>query len=302
MNKREKYDRLRCDLFCRMQRHAPVVVSQRRKNPRWNHQQVFWIYGRHATLSALANPHRSCKRLLITAEAAAVTVTGGALLRLYDDKNAYSPLPRIELVESYVLDKMIPGVAHQGIAAQVTPLKPLPLSAILESSLKIKKSIVLVLDQMTDPRNIGAVMRSAAAFGALAVVMQERHAPVETGALARAASGSLEHVPLARTINIARTLETFKEAGFWVIGLDVTAPLSLAQTKQADRVVLVLGSEGQGLRHLVRAHCDSLACLPITGAVESLNVSNAAAVALYEMTPIRSRGTHSPRSRGPVAE
>ncbi len=293
MNKREKNDRPRCDRLFRMQRQAPVVVAQRRKNPRCN--QAFWIYGRHATLSALANPHRACKRLLLTAAAAAVT--GGVLFRLYKNtnkKNAYSLLPRIELVEQSVLEKMIPGVAHQGIAAQVTPLNPPPLAVIIKSSLRRKKSIVVVLDQMTDPRNIGAVMRSAAAFGALAVVMQDRHAPVETGAMARAASGSLEHVPLSRTINIARTLKTFKEAGFWVIGLDVTAPLSLAQTKRADRVVLVLGSEGRGLRHLVRAHCDSLACLPITGAVESLNVSNAAAVALYEMTPLIQRGVVVP--------
>ena len=280
MKKREKCYQAHGDLFLLTQSPTPMTVSrQRKKNKKTRWNQEFWIYGRHATLAALANPHRSCRRLLLTVAAAAVA--GGDLFRLY---HSYDHLPQIEIVEKYMLEKIVPGVSHQGIAAQVIPLKQRSLFTIIESLLKKEKALIVVLDQMTDPRNIGAVLRSADAFGAMAVVMQDLHAPSETGALARAASGSLEHVPLARTINIARTLEMFKAAGFWIIGLEVTASLSLAQTTRANRIALVLGSEGRGLRQLVRAQCDSLACLPITGAVQSLNVSNAAAVALYEIT------------------
>lgn len=141
----------------------------------------------------------------------------------------------------------------------------------------------MVLDQVTDPHNVGAVLRSAAAFGALAVVVPDRHAPDETGTLAKSASGALERMPLVRVSNLVRALEQLKDGGFWIAGLAAEGTTTLAQAKLSGKTALVLGSEGEGLRRLTREHCDYLVRLPMTDAVESLNVSNAAAVALYEL-------------------
>jgi 23S rRNA (guanosine2251-2'-O)-methyltransferase len=141
--------------------------------------------------------------------------------------------------------------------------------------------VLLVLDQVTDPHNVGAILRSAAAFAAIGIVTQDRHSPPESGVVAKAASGALERVPWARVVNLARALEEIGEAGFWRIGLTGDAETNLKEALGPPRVALVLGAEGPGLRLNTREHCDALARLPISDVVESLNVSNAAAVALY---------------------
>jgi 23S rRNA (guanosine2251-2'-O)-methyltransferase len=169
---------------------------------------------------------------------------------------------------------------HQGVALLVEPLEPVAL----EDAIAASDGPVLLLDQVTDPRNVGAILRSAAAFGAACVVLQDRHAPPETGALARAASGALDIVPVVREVNLSRAIASLQKSGFWVMGLTGDASRTLAEARPRDRrVALVLGAEDTGLRRLQRETCDELVRLPITPAMESLNVAAAAAVALYEV-------------------
>jgi len=187
---------------------------------------------------------------------------------------------QVERTERSRLDHLLGrDIVHQGAALLADPLPQPTLQAVLE-----KPGPVVVLDQVTDPRNVGAIMRSAAAFGAAAVIVQDRNAPEETGALAKAASGALETLPLLRAVNIARTIIALKAANVWCIGLDAGGR-ALSGAEFADRrVALVLGAEGEGLRRLTRDTCDEVVGLAMTGAMESLNVSAAGAVALYEIT------------------
>jgi len=229
-----------------------------------------WLHGTHAIAAALANPARRPKRLLLTTDAEA------ALL-------AHLPQPwplAVERVERARLDHLLGrDTVHQGAALLTDLLTPPALTAVLA-----RPGPILVLDQVTDPRNIGATLRSAAAFGAAAVVLQDRNAPEETGVMAKAASGALELVPLLRAVNLARTLVALKAAGLWVVGLDAKAPALRGTALSERRVVLVLGAEGDGMRRLVRESCDELCGLAMPGTMESLNVSAAATLALYELT------------------
>jgi len=224
----------------------------------------FW--GRHAVAAVLDNPNRNVLRAWATRDGAAVM-------------NFPKDVP-LTLADVADLGRLVPHDApHQGVVIEAEPLEDVWLDGILQSA--DARSVLLVLDQVTDPHNVGAILRSAAAFGAAGIVTQDRHSPPEGGVIAKAASGALERVPWARAVNLARALEEIGEAGFWRIGLAGDAETDLAAALGPKRVALVLGAEGPGLRHNTREHCDALARLPISDAVESLNVSNAAAIALY---------------------
>ena len=224
----------------------------------------FW--GRHAVAAVLDNPNRKVLRAWATRDGAAVM-------------NFPKDVP-LTLADVADLGRLVPHDApHPGVVIEAEPLEDVWLDGILQSA--DARSVLLVLDQVTDPHNVGAILRSAAAFGAAGIVTQDRHSPPEGGVIAKAASGALERVPWARAVNLARALEEIGEAGFWRIGLAGDAETDLAAALGPKRVALVLGAEGPGLRHNTREHCDALARLPISDAVESLNVSNAAAIALY---------------------
>jgi 23S rRNA (guanosine2251-2'-O)-methyltransferase len=224
----------------------------------------FW--GKHAVAAALDNPERKVLRAWATREAA-----------------GFMQFPKdvqVTLADVADLGRLVPHDApHQGVVIETEPLEDVWLDDVLGDA--PERAVLLVLDQVTDPHNVGAILRSAAAFGAVGIVTQDRHSPPESGALAKSASGALERVPWVRVVNLARALEEIGEAGFWRIGLAGEAEMELKDALGSPRVALVLGAEGPGMRQNTREHCDAVARLPISDAIESLNVSNAAAVALY---------------------
>ncbi len=240
-----------------------------------------WIYGRHAVAAALANPKRRWYRLaaLASHEQEARALLNGAQARRLGEGEPMRVLDR-----QGFLGILPEGAVHQGLALAVEPLAEPDLVDLLQFADPVtRRSVIVVLDHVSDPHNLGAVLRSAAAFGALAVVLAAHGAPPVTGALAKAASGALEGVPLVHVVNLARSIDRLKEAGFWVCGLEQTAPQALTALDLGERVAIVLGSEGSGLRRLVRERCDYLARLPTRAEHPTLNVSTAAAVALYEL-------------------
>jgi 23S rRNA (guanosine2251-2'-O)-methyltransferase len=192
-------------------------------------------------------------------------------------QNGITPRIRPEIHASQEITALLPeGAAHQGFALMAAPLEEPHLEDVIAAFPSGESGLVIVLDQVTDPRNVGAILRSAAAFGARAVILPERRGAETTAAMAKTASGALESVPLVRVTNISRALDTLKTSGFWCVGLDAHAAQPLAKTDLSGRVALVLGAEGAGLRRLVAEHCDIRACLPIGPLIESLNVSAAA--------------------------
>ena len=240
-----------------------------------------WIYGRHAVRAALQNPARRLRRLIATAEIAAE-----AQAWLSEAKARPATDFKNETLDRARLDVLLPeGAVHQGLALQAEPLPPAFLEDVLAelSPTAAEADVVVVLDQVSDPHNVGAVLRSAAAFGARALIVPEHGTPPSTAALAKAASGALEQVPLVRVTNLARALDKLKEAGFWCVGLEESGDKLLGDLDLTGRVALVLGAEGEGLRRLTRERCDFLARLPTRDPLASLNVSNAAAIALYEV-------------------
>ena len=229
------------------------------------------LWGRHPVTAALANPERVVRKIWGTREALASL-----------DLPPVLPIVYADVAD---LGRLVPSDApHQGLVAEVDPLEDVWLGDLLQQGADQNRPLV-VLDQVTDPHNVGAILRSAAAFDALGIITQDRHAPPESGALARAASGALETVPWVRVVNLSRALEEIAEAGYWRIGLTGHASQTLAQAMgETARIAIVLGAEGEGMRQNTEAHCDELAKLPISSKVESLNVSNAAAIALYAVT------------------
>jgi 23S rRNA (guanosine2251-2'-O)-methyltransferase len=239
-----------------------------------------WLYGRHAVEAALGNPARRCRRFI------ALNETAAEARALLEAARAETPAAGLEVLDRREFERLLPpGAVHQGLALAAEKLAERDLNAFIADLPRDKEPrIVVVLDQVTDPHNVGAILRSAAAFGALAVMVTEHGAPAVTGVLAKAASGALEEMPLLRVANLARALEQLKNAGFWSLGLEENAERTLGELDLPPRIALVLGAEGSGLRRLTREHCDFLGRLPTRGAMASLNVSNAAAVALYVLS------------------
>lgn len=230
------------------------------------------LYGLHPCIAALNNPERVVEKIYLT------------------DKKLIDKLPltasghvrkNIEIIPKEKLIALLPKEAvHQGMALQVKPLEPLDISDILNN--ETPNQIIVILDQVSDPHNIGAILRTAAVFGAKALVLTDRHAPKETPTLAKSASGALEHVPLCFVKNLAQTLKAIKEAGFWCVAFAEEATQTLSQVDLKGKIALVLGAEGDGLRRLTSENCDFYVKLQSTSTFSTLNVSNAAAIALYE--------------------
>ena len=252
---------------------SPGRPSDRPSNQfRPKHSDSVFLYGRNSVEAALANPERECVRLFASERAAS------ALDKALSERVAMLSMPGPEMFSG-----LIPADApHQGLVLEV---RPLPGQSIEDMQpLEGRKNIILMLDQVTDPQNVGACLRSAAAFGARALITQDRNSPMESGALARASAGGLEVTPWLRVANLAQTLEALREMGYWHVGLDGSTKQTLKQVSLGDNIVIVMGSEGKGLRPLVQKSCDMIAKIPMSGPIESLNVSNAAAIALYQLT------------------
>lgn len=236
------------------------------------------IWGLHAVRAAWLNPKRRCFRLWITESAA----SGFEAVITEARDNLLLKRPDPKRVERPEIERLLPpGSVHQGIVLEMLPLPEPSLHDLISGD--APPDLLIMLDQVTDPHNVGAILRSAAAFGAGGVIMTERNAPGTTGVLAKAASGALEFVPQIHVVNLARALDELQQAGYWSVGLAEEGTRDLYALDLTGRTVIVMGAEGEGLRQLTRKKCDELARLPTGGEIGSLNVSNAAAIALYEV-------------------
>lgn len=236
------------------------------------------LFGRHAVFAALDNPARKINRVLLTAQAK-------------KELGEFGKIP-VSVVEGAHLQSILPpGAVHQGIAVETRPLEQPSLEELISSPLEGggQGGVIVLLDQVTDPHNVGAILRSAAAFDAAAVIVTDRHAPAESGVMAKAASGAMEIVPLIAVGNLSQAIEKLKKAGYWIYGLSGHATQTLAEAKPDQKTALVLGAEGDGMRRLTSENCDFLVKLSMSDKMESLNVSNAAAVALYEIYRLKPR-------------
>jgi 23S rRNA (guanosine2251-2'-O)-methyltransferase len=237
------------------------------------------LFGMHAVREAILNPAREIRAIYI---AGLLEENIQSILDQAAAKGLQRPEP--EIIEKSRLERVLPkGTVHQGIACDASPLDEVFLPDLVNRAALKERSVLVMLDQVTDPHNMGAILRSACAFGADGVIVQSRHAPELSGVVAKTASGAIEHLPVVYETNLSRTIESLKDAGYFVIALDERGEKTLPEAPLYDRTLLVLGAEGPGLRPLVRNHCDLLLRLPTQGGFTSLNVSNAAAIAMYAM-------------------
>ncbi len=234
-----------------------------------NDPSRLWLWGTHACCSALQNANRHCFRLVIT---------DAALKGLPLSKDSLTV--KVDILDSSSLSRLLPeGAVHQGIALEVAPIPEPSFKDVFSQ----EKGVLVVLDQVTDPHNVGAILRTARALGALGLIMTERNAPPLGGVLAKAASGALDQLPVWKVTNLARTLDELKEGGFWTVGLDERGTRTLSHKDMPPKVALLMGAEGEGLRRLTQEKCDFLVKLPTDPLFPTLNVSVAAALALYEL-------------------
>ncbi len=245
-------------------------MQKRNKRPTPNKAPLI-IYGRHAVIAALKNPERRIGRLLCTAENA-VEIHG-----------LINP-SQLKITDKKEIDKLLPPEAvHQGFALYCQELPAVSIEDVIELAAGREKCHILILDQVTDPQNIGAIIRSAVAFNTLALILQDKNSPAESGALDKAAAGMIEHLPICRVTNLSRAVEQLKKAGFWIIGMDGYAQMSVDRLRKGGKNAVIMGSEGKGMRRLIEENCDITVKLPMNENVESLNVSVAAAIVLYEI-------------------
>ena len=230
-----------------------------------------WLYGIHACRMALENPQRQ----IISIHA----LNEDILAKVLVDNNRHRS--KVKWVDRRQLEVFLPqGAVHQGVAVQVAPLPAMMIDDLEKDP--SPHQCVVVLDQVSDPHNVGAILRSAAVFGAKALILTDRNAPSESGVLAKSASGALEIVPLIRVTNLAHALKDLKDIGFWCVGFAETGTKTLDQIDLRCKIALVMGAEGDGMRRLTKDLCDFTVSLPAASSFSALNVSNAAAIALYE--------------------
>lgn len=234
------------------------------------------LYGRHPVVAAINNPKRQINTIYVTQDnfseikSLCMTAKRGTTL--------------IKTVDRKEIEKLLPaGSVHQGLVAAVKELDGYTLDDVCDMAQQFNSCHVLILDQVTDPQNIGAIIRSCVAFDTLALIVQDKNSPTESGTIAKASAGMIEHLPIIRVTNLSRAAETLKKAGFWVIGMDGYAKTSIEQINKNGKTAIIMGSEGKGMRRLVEETCDDTVRLPISPKVESLNVATAAAITLYEL-------------------
>ncbi len=245
-------------------------MSKKFTKPEKPQKSQLILYGRHAVFAALSNPKREISKLLCTKE------------NLDEIRRLSKITPQI--VERKEIDKLFPNDAvHQGFALFCKPLPNYALEDIVALSQNKDKCHVLILDQVSDPQNIGAIIRSAVAFNTLALIIQDKNSPYESGSMAKAAAGMIEHLPIVRVTNLSRAIEQLQKAGFWTIGFDGYAKDSIDKINRSGKIAIVMGSEGKGMRRLVEENCDMAVRLPMSPLTESLNVAVAASIALYEI-------------------